>query len=92
MFGGLEDSTVEDSTALVVPAADKSLDMQPSDNSRALPIPKCTERGHVMTESTSTAGDYKHGWICRRCDEWFAPGQSERWHCAQCSEDLCFIH
>lgn len=79
------------SAVLVVePTSDQPLDMLPIDNGTPLPAPKCTEHGHAMLESDRKAGDYKHGWICRRCDDWFAPGESKRWHCAACCEDLCF--
>lgn len=64
--------------ALVRPAATKSLEMQPCSNNRALPIPRCVQRGHVMTESGCARGQYKHGWSCRQCNGYYLPGESER--------------
>merc|ERR1712232_1002824 len=86
----VSEPTVTDRYGLVAPVTAKSLEMQPSDNNRVLPIPRCVERGHVMVESGCKSGGYKHGWSCGQCDEYFLPGQSERWHCAECSDDLYF--
>ena len=61
--------------ALVRPAATKSLEMQPCSNNRALPIPRCVQRGHVMTESGCARGQYKHGWSCCQCNGYYLPGE-----------------
>ena len=43
-----------------------------------------------MVESGCQTGNYQHGWICSRCDEYYRAGESERWFCQQCNDDLCF--